>query len=75
MFERQAAKAAQPQKSVILPPDPKNNMDGRCGSFRSFGPSFKAASIAGDLVVQNARVRSVGAGGGWVLSHLGKRFI
>ena len=61
MFERQAPKAAQPK--TILPPDPKTIWMEGVGLL-GLGANFKSASIAGDLVVQNARVRSVGEDAG-----------
>ena len=68
MFKRQAAKAAQPK--TILSPDPKTIWMEGVGLL-GLGTNFKAASIAGDLVVQNARVRSVGedAGGFYPISE------
>ena len=61
MFKRQADKATQPK--TILPPDPKTIWMEGVGLL-GLGTNFKAASIAGDLVVQNARVRSVGEDSG-----------
>ena len=57
MFDRQAPLADQPKK--ILSPDPKTIWMEGIG-FIGLGNNAKAASIAGDLVVQNARVRAVG---------------
>ena len=61
MFERQAPKAAQPK--TILPSDPKTIWMEGVGLL-GLGANFKSASIAGDLVVQNALVRSVGEDAG-----------
>ena len=57
MFDRQAPSADQPKK--ILSPDPKTIWMEGVG-FIGLGSHAKAASIAGDLVVQNARVRAIG---------------
>ena len=61
MFDRQAPLADQPKK--MLTPDPKNIWMEDIGLI-GLGSNAKAASIAGDLVVQNARVRAVGEDAG-----------
>jgi rhamnose utilization protein RhaD (predicted bifunctional aldolase and dehydrogenase)/NAD(P)-dependent dehydrogenase (short-subunit alcohol dehydrogenase family) len=68
MFERQAPLADQPKK--MLPPDPKTIWMEGVG-FIGLGVNAKAARIAGDLVVQNARVRAIGedAGGFYPISE------
>tara|TARA_E500000178_G_scaffold341094_1_gene384588 strand:+ start:720 stop:2753 length:2034 start_codon:yes stop_codon:yes gene_type:complete len=57
MFDRQAPSADQPKK--ILSPDPKTIWMEGIG-FIGLGSNAKAASVAGDLAVQNARVRAIG---------------
>lgn len=68
MFDRQAPLADQPKK--ILPSDPKTIWMEGVG-FIGLGSSVKASSIAGDLAVQNARVRAIGedAGGFYPISE------
>ena len=68
MFDRQAPNASQ--KKTMLNPDPKTIWMEGVG-FIGLGGNQKAASIAGDLVVQNARVRAVGedAGGFYPISE------
>ncbi len=68
MFDRQVPLADQPK--TILPSDPKTIWMEDIG-FIGLGASVKAASIAGDLVVQNARVRGIGedAGGFYPISE------
>ena len=68
MFDRQAAVSEQPK--TMLSPDPKNIWLEGIGLV-GLGANAKAAAIAGDLVVQNARVRSVGEdnGGFWPISE------
>ena len=61
MFERQAPLADQPK--TMLPTDPKNIWMEGVGLI-GLGANAKAASIAGDLVVQNARVRAIGEDAG-----------
>ena len=68
MFDRQVRLAEQPKK--MLSPDPKNIWMEGVG-FIGLGLNAKAASIAGDLVVQNARVREIAedAGGFYPISE------
>ena len=61
MFDRQAPNAEQPK--IILPSDPKTIWMEGVGLI-GLGVNAKAASIAGDLAVQNARVRAVGEDAG-----------
>jgi len=61
MFERQAPLANQPK--TMLPTDPKNIWMEGIGLI-GLGANAKAASIAGDLAVQNARVRAIGEDAG-----------
>ena len=61
MFERQAPLADQPK--TMLPTDPKTIWMEGIGLI-GLGANAKAASIAGDLVVQNARVRAIGEDAG-----------
>lgn len=57
MFDRQSPKAAEPK--TMLTPDPKVAWIEGIGLV-GFGADAKAASIAGDLAEQNARIRAVG---------------
>lgn len=68
MFDRQAVLSEQPK--TMLSPDPKNIWLEGIGLV-GLGANVKAAAIAGDLVVQNARVGSVGEdnGGFWPISE------
>jgi len=68
MFDRQAPKADQPK--TILSSDPKTIWMEDVGLI-GLGVDAKAASISGDLAVQNARVRAIGedAGGFYPISE------